>query len=506
MSGTTTPRSDATATAIFGSTLALYLATLFPGVGGLVNHGDSAKFQFLGGTLGLSHPPGNPLYLALLQLVARIPVATEALRANAFSAVCMALAVAISAETARRIGGRVAAIATGLSLALGGLTWTFGTEAEVYALAAVFVAAIALCLARAELEKDPRFVGAALALFALGLGNHLSLVMAAPAGLVALARFRRASLAPDRRSIVLVVLALGFTLALYGMLPWVSTHDLAYSEFHYPPTFRGLLDYVSAEQFRGSVALPTLDAAIRERPIAMTTVLARQWFLPLYLIAPLAAPSLVRRVPILALTLLLAMVAWLGFAFVYAIPDADGFYVPVFVVVALGVGVAVGSARRQLLALVVVTALLVPTSILRFREARAAVPFDVLEDVGYGIDPELLDLPDLVQRIPRGAYLAVPCSHYGCGQVTNYYRFSDGPTRARSIRIITIAGGSPHGTPSPPRAILPDVARDHVVCTIHAQERGLLASRGATMRTIERGTRMIRGVPTNRVPVFCSVP
>ena len=32
--------------------LALYASTVYPGVGGILNYGDSAKFQFLGRILG----------------------------------------------------------------------------------------------------------------------------------------------------------------------------------------------------------------------------------------------------------------------------------------------------------------------------------------------------------------------------------------------------------------------------------------------------------------------
>jgi len=499
-------RSDRTVLFVFVGTLALYLATLFPGVGGLVNHGDSAKFQFLGVVPGLSHPPGNPLYLLLLALAQRVPVATAAIRANALSAILMAKAVALVFATVRRLAGRVGGFVAALALALGGLTWTFGTEAEVYALAAAFVAAIAYCLARAELDRDGRFLTAALALFAVGLGNHLSLAMALPAGIVAVARLVRADVRASRRGIAIVVLAIVGMLSLYGLIPWFSTRALAYTEFAGPPDLRGLFEYVSARQFRGSFAIPTLLEAVRERPIAMASILAKQWFLPLYLAIPLGHTHLARRAPILALALGLASVAWLAFAFVYAIPDAEGFYVPVFVVFAIYVGLAVVAAKQTALAVCVTAALLTPVALVRFDEARRATPYDLLEDVGYGVDPELLDLADLVRRIPRGALVAVPCSHYGCGQVTNYYRFADTEARARRIEFVTIAGGNPHGTPSPPRSISADVARSRVVCTIHANERSLMIAHGASVRTIARGMRIVGGVVRTAVPVHCSSP
>jgi hypothetical protein len=43
----------------------IYLRTLYPGIGGRINYGDSVKFQFLAFTDGLPHSTGFPLYLIL---------------------------------------------------------------------------------------------------------------------------------------------------------------------------------------------------------------------------------------------------------------------------------------------------------------------------------------------------------------------------------------------------------------------------------------------------------
>ncbi|HET6404966.1 MAG TPA: hypothetical protein VFH78_09990, partial [Candidatus Thermoplasmatota archaeon] len=48
-----------------------YVVTRYPEVGGRVNMGDSAKFQFLARTLGIGHAPGNPLYLMVSALWVR---------------------------------------------------------------------------------------------------------------------------------------------------------------------------------------------------------------------------------------------------------------------------------------------------------------------------------------------------------------------------------------------------------------------------------------------------
>ena len=43
----------------------LYASTLYPGIGGRINYGDSVKWQLLWLVDGIPHAPGYPLFLAL---------------------------------------------------------------------------------------------------------------------------------------------------------------------------------------------------------------------------------------------------------------------------------------------------------------------------------------------------------------------------------------------------------------------------------------------------------
>src|SRR3954447_9607546 len=87
------PRSDwrlATLTAV--TAFAVYLRTLFPGLGG---GGDSAKFQYVGSVLGTPHPPGYPLYVLVSFLFSRLPAGSLAWRMNVMSAFFAALAAGL---------------------------------------------------------------------------------------------------------------------------------------------------------------------------------------------------------------------------------------------------------------------------------------------------------------------------------------------------------------------------------------------------------------------------
>ena len=85
------PADWAIAGAILVFWLAIYIRTLAPSL--LL--GDSAEFQTLAVTLGMTHPTGYPVYLLLGKLFTLLPVGTIPARVNLLSAVCGALALGL---------------------------------------------------------------------------------------------------------------------------------------------------------------------------------------------------------------------------------------------------------------------------------------------------------------------------------------------------------------------------------------------------------------------------
>ncbi|HEX9372696.1 MAG TPA: DUF2723 domain-containing protein, partial [Roseiflexaceae bacterium] len=126
--------------------LALYAATLLPGIGS----GDTAEFQRVAPTLGIAHPTGYPLYTILGWLWSQLPLGdTPAWRMNLLSAVAAALAVGVVYLVARASGqARAVAAAAALALAASATFWSQATIAEVYALAALLQALLLLALLR----------------------------------------------------------------------------------------------------------------------------------------------------------------------------------------------------------------------------------------------------------------------------------------------------------------------------------------------------------------------
>lgn len=136
-----------------GLTLAafgLYLTTLAP----TVLEADGGEFQFVPWLPGIAHPTGYPLYVLLGWLWTHLlPLGEVAWRMNLLSAALAAAAVGFTYAVARQMldaafpdtswGARViAAVIAGAAFAASQTFWSQAIVAEVYALHALFVAAI----------------------------------------------------------------------------------------------------------------------------------------------------------------------------------------------------------------------------------------------------------------------------------------------------------------------------------------------------------------------------
>ena len=178
-----TSRDDLLCLALALGALALYVATLLPGIGS----GDTAEFQRVAPTLGVPHPTGYPLYTMLGWLWSRLPLGgTPAWRMNLFSASMAALAVGVLFLAARALGqARVVAAAVALTLAVSFTFWSQATIAEVYALAALIQALLILALLRWRRGRNPDVgrgwpLWVAGLLLGLGLAHHRTIILMIP--------------------------------------------------------------------------------------------------------------------------------------------------------------------------------------------------------------------------------------------------------------------------------------------------------------------------------------
>jgi hypothetical protein len=155
----------------------LYHATLLPGL----DFGDTASFQ-----VGVSSPiitprDGYPLYFAISRLFLSLSSAAPAHAVNLASAVEGAVATGLFVLVAVELcGSTLAAIAAGLLFAGSYTFWSQSIIAEVYALHAVFATLTLLLILKWARRPTLGRLAMFFAFYALGFGNHLSMILLAP--------------------------------------------------------------------------------------------------------------------------------------------------------------------------------------------------------------------------------------------------------------------------------------------------------------------------------------
>jgi hypothetical protein len=219
----------------------LYLVTLRPDVGGTE---DSPKFQFLGQVLGTAHTPGYPFYTIATYLFTRPSFGTLAYRVNLFSAVCGVFSCVLIFLLARRLGvSRLMAAAAALACATGFPVWSNSITAEVYTLAALMSTwTIYLLITWIHTGILWRLF-AACAVFAAGLGNHLTIVGLLPAALIYGVARDRSVLKPRVIGVAAMIGVLG--VAQYGFIALRTMQGAPYLEAR-ATTLLGVYDVIIA--------------------------------------------------------------------------------------------------------------------------------------------------------------------------------------------------------------------------------------------------------------------
>ena len=180
--------------------LVLYLVTLSPSTA----MWDTSEYIAAAYTLGLPHPPGNPLFVILGRVFSILPIATTvAVRINILAAICSAVSAGMwflitervlvgwfSARWQRVLGGVIGAL-------IGATAFTVWNQSvvneKVYTVSLVGIAVIAWLMIRWSDDPDGRKSDRILVLVAylcgLGYANHMAGMLAAPAvGIAVLVR------------------------------------------------------------------------------------------------------------------------------------------------------------------------------------------------------------------------------------------------------------------------------------------------------------------------------
>ncbi|MCG3140018.1 MAG: hypothetical protein HDKAJFGB_00975 [Anaerolineae bacterium] len=404
------------AAALFLLTLFVYLKTLAPSVAYLFD--DSLEFQLLASRLAIAHPTGYPFYSILLKLATFLPFGDVAYRANLVSALSGAGAIAFvylaahlltlrfarAEQVAGEILTRLPALAAALTFAFGATFWSQSILAEVYALQAFLTAVMLWLVLRWGAMSAPRAPRALLfiAFWAgLMLTHHRMSVLLLPALAVYVLSYERSFLRQPR---VLLQLALAFALPLllYLYLPlrgMVTTSlDGAYQN-----TPAGFVNWILGTAYTVFI---TQNPLTQTRDANYYWALWRDTFTPLGLLVTIGGfVALFLRAWREWLLLMLGLAANLFFALTYRVADIDVFFIPAFLLGALGFAAGLAgllwlayyflSPRAAMLAAVVgaLVALWLPMTL--FQDHYARVDLSAKTDVAaYGRAMLTQALPD----------------------------------------------------------------------------------------------------------------
>jgi hypothetical protein len=352
--------------------LLAYVRTVAPTVGQY----DTFEFQVLSYQLGIAHPTGYPLYVLLGKLFTLLPIGNIAYRVNLSSAAFAASAVALLYATTKLLTrDRPASVLAALSFAFSYAFWTQAVEAEVYALNALFVSALAYLLMRSSLavvtpEDEPQaepgrwraavqgltssrqsILVVAVFVYGLSLTHHRTMLLLAPAILAYVILIRAWQPFRVRRLLIsgLTFLAPLCLLHLYIPLRWLQIHGEA----------------MSWQQFSSLVLGTQFSAALRWDAIfrdpQRLTILGRTFLEQYPLFALLLSGAgilwlLSRRSPLGSrqagyregVFLLLAFGAYAMFGLSYYVPDVSLFLIPSYAVVSIGLGLGASQTKTLL--------------------------------------------------------------------------------------------------------------------------------------------------------------
>jgi Protein of unknown function (DUF2723) len=338
----------AAACTVTGVAFALYHATLLAGL----DFGDTASFQTMVGSPTITPRDGYPLYFALGGALLHLTGGDPARSLNLASAVQGAIACGILMVVASEISGSVLAGMASALLFAGSYTfWSQSIIAEVYALHMLFVALTLDLLLRWEKRPTLGRLGAFFAVYALGFGNHLSMILLAPAYTL----FLLASAPRGWRSMFTPpVIALAVAAAASGAMQYAwNLRTLWLGSF--PP--HGLVDALGTAWFEITksdwretmvMQVPRGMAGDHASMYAFDVLQQFGWIGPL--LAALGLAGLVAERWRVALLIAGAYLVNALFAYSYKVGDAHVFYLPshfmIAVLMAPGIVVVASLAAR----------------------------------------------------------------------------------------------------------------------------------------------------------------
>jgi len=332
------------ALAVASAAFALYHATLLPGF----DFGDTGSFQATVGSPIITTRDAYPLYFAIGNVMLRLTGAEPAHALNLASAIEAAIACGLLVLVAGELSGSAAAAVGAALLFAGSYTfWSQAVIAEVYSLHVVFVLLTLWLLLRWADRPTTRRLALFFAVYALGFGNHLAMILLAPGYtaflLLAAPRGWRSMLTPR-------VVTLALACACAGALQY--TWNLG-TLWLLPNPPHGLVDAlqrfwfdITKSDWRDTMVMNVPGSMLRDHAAMYWFDLTQQFGIlgPLLALAGLAQLVLADARRAILMTAL--FVVNVTFAYSYNVGDSHVFYLPSHVIVALMAAPAIALAGR----------------------------------------------------------------------------------------------------------------------------------------------------------------
>ena len=330
------PQQGLVAAGIASVAFFIYYATLLPGL----DLGDSASFQTGVGFLTLTPRQAYPLYYALGNLVVWLHPGEPARAMNLASAVYGAIGVGFAVLlTVRLTASLTGGVAAGLFLAFSYTYWSQAITAEVYTLHLLIVGAASLAIASWADRPTAGRLAVFYAIFALGFGNHLSMVLLLPAFTIFLLLSRRPGPGDPFRP-RLMLMAVG--IAALGASQYAWNLRGSWADLEPPTSLVGALGMlwfdVTKADWRETLVMTVSETGLQHRPAMYWFDLRQQFGLPGIGFAAVGAGYVLWRWPRRGLLLLLLYTPNMVFAWTYNVGDAYIFFLPSHYVIALCAG------------------------------------------------------------------------------------------------------------------------------------------------------------------------
>jgi MFS family permease len=319
----------------------LYRATLLPGV----DFGDTGSIQTMAGSSLITPRDGYPLYFAIGDLVLRLTHAEPAHGMNLTSAIEGGVACGLFVLVGFEITSLLAAAVAGAMLfAVSYTFWSQCVIAEVYALHLSFVLATTYLLLRWEHQPSTGRLAAVFACYALGFGNHLSMILLAPGIIVFLFLVEPRGW---RHLLSRQVVGLAAGLALLGASQYLWNFRNLWL-LPDPPTslweaLRTFWFDVTKSDWRDTMVFNVPQSMLADHLAMYWFDLRQQFGVVLVPVAGVGASILLKRQPRRAVLLASFYLANVIFAFSYNVGDAHVFYLPSHLMLAIFASAAVSA-------------------------------------------------------------------------------------------------------------------------------------------------------------------